>query len=1067
MNRRRIRGLSLLLLTAACSFSQTPTGTISGQVRDPSGAVIAGAPIVATAGETGIAHKTQSDANGNYLLPLLPIGSYSLTVQAPGFQSVRRSGLILAVDQKMLVDFSLQIGSVSDVLRVEADSAQLSPEQASVGTVVDQQKLTELPLNSRSFYSLSFLVPGVVPPATNSYLGYRGGFNVAGAPENANNFVLDGFDNNNEQIGAPAFRPSIDAIQEFKVLTGLYSAEYGRNAGGQVVVTGKAGTNTFHGLLYEYLRNQVFDAKNYFTPPGYTPNFKRNQFGGTVGGPIKKDKTFFFFNYEGLRIHQQLSSLTTVPAPAMLTGDFSSILPATQLKDPFTGAAIPGNRLNSIAQWNTQASVIGRALAAYFPAPTSPTAAGIRPLNNYNFNALRTESANQYGLRLDHNFSPADSLYAEANYYKDPSVEPSNTLCGSRTIPGFGCNSELTFALFGISETHIFSPALLNNVRISYNRYEQVRIQQDATIDFVGTYNIPNVFKGAASGNLGLPQTSVTGFSTLGGPPNNPQDLVNNEFQWADQLLWTKGKHNLKFGVDIRRNQENVLSILTGRGSLSFTASTSAPTTGYALADLLLGLPTSTSNNPFAPKIYVRTSAFNGYVQDDWKIARRLTFNLGLRWELNTPFQARQNQQSSFSPASGQVIQAGQTGGDPNLIQYDFTKFLPRAGFAYSISDKTVFRGGYGIYANAATSFAGIGNLFYNAPMRNPQTFNSSTAAPLQLSNPFPANVSGGTNAPYGIDHDFSTAYIQQYGLGLQRQVTANLMVDVSYFGSKGTHLPNQININQPPAQSAVTATAAVNALRPFPAFGNIIWYQSQGYSNFNSLQAKIEKRYSSGLNLLVSYTYGKSLDDTPGFNGSNSSNAQPQNSRNLRAEYGPSDFDIRQRVAISAVYQLPFGRGKQLLTRGIGSALAGGWQLSSIFSANAGRPFTVYYSTNVSNTFNLRDRPNIVGDANAGPRSPTQWFNASAISTPPAGSFGNEGRNALTGPRYFNWDATLAREFKLRDRFLIKFRAEFFNVLNHPNFDLPGTTVSGAGYNTLVSAQDPRQLQLALRASF
>ena len=1059
--------LTFASATLPCAIAQTPTGTISGQVRDPSAAVMAAARVIATATETGTTRTTLTNADGDYQLPLLPIGTYRIRVEAQGFESIERSGLTLAVDQHMELNFTLQVGSVTNTVTVTGDSPQLQTEQGSIGTVLDRQKVVELPLNTRTFYSLAYMVPGVVPPANNSYDGWRGGFNVAGASETSNNFTLDGFDNNNEQLGNPSFRPSVDAIAEFKVLTGVYSAEYGRDAGGQIIVTGKSGSNQFHGLAFEYFRNQILDAKNYFAPAGPSPAYKRNQFGGTLGGPIVRNKTFFFFNYEGLRLHQQLAVLTTVPTPAMLAGNFSSILPGTQLKDPFTGIPIPNNQLSSIAQWNTRAATIGRALAAYYPAPTFTTPNGSKPSNNYLFNALATDGANQEGLRIDHYFSQRDFLYATSNYYNDPSVLPYNTLCASRTIPGFGCYSTQSNDLSGISETHTFSPTLVNDIRFSYNLYHTTRLQQDAGINFIGTYNIPNVFLGSAVNNNGLPSTTVTGYAALGGPTNNPQDIKNNEFQIADQVIWTKNAHSLKFGVDARRNRQNVLSILTGRGSFSFTASSGTPTTGYPLADLLSGLPTTTSNNPYAPKIYVFAGEIDSFVQDDWKISSNLTINIGLRWELNTPFTAQDDQQSSFSPADGKVVQAGTGRYGANLVQYNYKLFEPRVGFAYKLGQKTVLRGGYGIYGNAPTSFAGIGNLFYNPPMRNPQTFNSSTASPLDLSNPFPTGISGGTSAPYGIDYPFKAAYVQQYGFGVQRQLTTNMLLDVSYFGSKGTHLPDEINLNQPPAQSAITSTAGVNALRPFPAFGNIVWYQSAGISNFNSLQAKFEKRFSQGVNLLASYTYGKSLDNSPGFNGSNASNALPQNSFNLRSEYGPSDFDNRHRMSVSGVYQLPFGKEGKWLRTGVGAWIAGGWQFSEIFSYVSARPFTIYYSSNVSNTLNLHDRPNIIGDLNAGPRTATQWFNAAAISTPPTGTFGNEGRNAVQGPNYVDLDATLSRDFRIAERYSLRFRAEYFNIMNHPNFDLPGTTIAGSGFNTIPTAEDPRQLQLALRFSF
>jgi hypothetical protein len=594
----------------------------------------------------------------------------------------------------------------------------------------------------------------------------------------------------------------------------------------------------------------------------------------------------------------------------------------------------------------------------------------------------------------------------------------------------------------------------------------------DSDIDFVGTYNIPNVFSTKLSNNYGVPQAAVSGFATLGGPSNNPQDLVNHEYQVANQLIWTHGTHATKFGIDIRRNQENILSILTGRGAFTFTASsTSGPTTGNALADLLLGLPTTSSNNPYAPHIYVRTSAFNGYVQDDWKVMPQMSINLGLRWELNTPFTALNNQQSTFSPSKVTVIQAGTEGYGSNLIQYDYSKFQPRVGFSYSLDSKTVLRGGYGIYANATASFAGIGNLFYNKPMRDPQTFNTSgtksgsnyliSSATLQMVNPFPTTLSGSSSAPYGIDYNFLNPYVQQFGLGAQHQVTDNILLDVSYFGSTGRHLPNQININQPTTGGGT---------RPYASYSksNIVWYESTASSSFNSLQAKLEKRYTRGNSVIVSYMYGKSLDNSPGFNGSNASNAQPQNSYNLADEYGSSDFDMRHRIVASGLYALPFGRNGFWLKSGLGGKIAGGWQVSGIYSVNTGRRFTLYYSTNVSNTGNYHDRPNLIGDVNAGKKAVSSWFNTSALSTPTTGTFGNMRRNSVAAPGLQNMDMTIVRNFNITERMPLQFRAEFFNLANHPNFDMPGSTINGTNYNQIYqTASDQREVQLALRLLF
>lgn len=1062
---------ALCLLTIAAGTqlrAQSPTGSISGVIKDSTGAAVNGAAVQAVKVDTQTPYSSVSTGDGNYALPSLPIGQYTLRVTATGFKSDERTGLTLVVDQHAAIDFSLQLGALSETVSVNADTNQTDTETHSVGTVVDEQKLEQLPLNSRTFVSLAYIVPGVYPPVVGSSLGFRGGFNVAGASESSNNFSLDGFDNNNDQQNIPSYRPSVDAIAEFKILTGLYAAEYGRNQGGQVIVTGKSGTNAFHGSLFEYIRNQLFDARNTFATSGSKPGYKRNQFGGSLGGAIRKDKAFFFFSYEGLRVREQVIALATLPNPTWAsTGDLSSLLPLVQLKNPFVAGSpiIPNNNLALLPQWSAKASTVGRALASYYPTPTRTTANGAAPLNNYDFYGPRQESANQYALRIDQTFSPRDSAYAEYNYYNDQSTEPSNSLCGARVLPGFGCYSGLPLGLFGLSETHIFTPRMLNTVRVAYNRYEQSRLQQDGNIDFVGQNGLTNVFSQALSTNLGVPATSVTSYATIGGPNNIPQDFVNNTYELADQVILSRSAHTFKFGMDLRRVQQNSLSIQNGRGVFTFTAASSAPTTGYAFADLLLGYPTSTSNNPLGPKIYVRTTGFYGYAQDDWKLNSRLTLNLGIRWELNTPFTSANDQLSNFDPAfyntpSHGLVVADTNGNGRNIIRYDFSKFLPRVGFAFAVDPKTVLRGGYGINAGTLPTFSPIGNLYYNPPMRNPQTFQSTAvvATALTLANPFPTSTVAGTATVTAINPNFLTSYIQQFGLGLQRQLTPNTLLDVSYFGSKGTHLLTQTNINQPPPSTLATS-ALVNATRPFPIYGNITEYLSSAASSFNSLQVKLDQRLSHGVNALVSYTYSKSLD--------NALSANPQNASDLSTEYGPSDFDARHRFVLSGFYRLPWGHDGMWLKSGIGSAIAGGWQLATIFSTQTGHQLTPVYGGNISNTFNTRDRPNVIADPNNGPKTRQLWFNKAAFVAPAKGVFGNAGRNDILSPPYTDFDVTLSRSFPLPREASLQFRAEFFNVANHPNLDQPNTTADSAAFGSISTAEAPRQMQFALRVHF
>ncbi len=900
----------LPLARAAFFFSlnliaQGPTASVTGDVRDPTGAVVAGAKVTALHTATGVSRSTLSDTSGGFVIPALPPGSYEFSAESSGFKRELRSGVVLQVDQQTRLDFQLQLGASSDVVNVEAGAPVTETESASTGEVIDNKKVVELPLNGRQFYSLALLAPGAYQPAENSTVGYRGGFNVAGANETNNNFSVNGIDNNDSGINGPTFLPSIDSIQEFKLLTGIFPAEYGHSSGSQVIIVTKSGTNQLHGSAFEFVRNQLFDAANYFTAAGQQPAYKRNQFGGTAGGPIRRNRTFFFYSYEGLRLRQQIASLATVPLTAMANGDFSSLLSLTKpvtLKDPLTGAVFPGNIIPA-----SRISALGRAILAYYPAPTLPTAAGQLPSANYYFNETRSETMNENSLKIDHTFSPSDSFYANYNRYNDPSFEPQNTLCGSSTLPGFGCNAGLTTQLGALDETHIFSPVMINEFRAGVNRLVQPRVQQDNSATFPG---LPGAFLGFLSNNNGVPRTTVTGYSTLGGATNLPSERDDTTYQLVNTLSWTKGKHALRFGVEWRKFLSTNLQTSSGRGTLTFTGSAPGPTSGYPLADLLLGTPTTSSRNPYSPWFYERLTSVSAFAMDDFRLTPYLTLNIGLRWEYNGTISEKYGRMSSFDPtvSGGGLRVENQNGLGNTLYNPDYKNFAPRFGFAWQPfhQSSTVVRGGYGIFYNQTTTLNGIYTLATNAPFRNPQTFTATAANPILLDlNAFPAALSANANTAVGINPVFPTAYAQQWSFDVERQLGQNLLLDVAYRGSKGTHLPLLYDPNQP-------APGTGNAGRPYQNFGNITYYQDNGNSSFNSLQAKLDKRLSAGLSFLVSYTYGKSIDEGSGSaSGSDASGSTPQNSRNqLSGERGRSDFDVRHRLVLSPIWNLPFGTG-------------------------------------------------------------------------------------------------------------------------------------------------------------
>jgi hypothetical protein len=1049
------------LLFASLLRAQTPTATLTGIVKDQSGGTIITAKVSVKNTGTNVTRDVLTNKDGAYTIPLLDIGEYEVSVEATGFKKEVKTGITLQVGEVARVDFPMTLGQVSETVQVTAEAPMTETETASVGTVVDNRHVVDIPVNGRQFYSLAALVPGVTPPVQNSTLSFRGGFNVAGASEVANNFTLNGFNNNNQDVSAPSFRPSLDVIQEFKVLTGVYAAEFGYGSGGQVQVTTKSGANQFHGSAYEYIRNAAVDARNFFLAPNLaTPPFKRNQFGVTVGGPVIKDKTFFFAGYEGFRLRQDINSLATVPLTPFLSGDFSSL--KTPVYQPGTKTQYPGNVIPA-----SQIDPAGRALLSYFPSPTSPTAPGAAPSNNYLFSEIRKETMDEGSLRIDHTFTEKDTLRLTGNFFDDPAFEPSNTLCGARLVPGFGCTTNQKSQLYGITETHVFSPAIVNEARVGYSLLNQPRIMQDEGIPFAQTYNLPTYPGGKDNG--GVPATTITSYTTIGNATNLPQNRWDSTYILGDSVVWSHGQHTFKFGADASQFRSSQYYVQYGVGSFTFASGgTTYPTSGYALADVLLGRPSQTQRVPNYPnKWYQRTTSLGLFAQDDFKVTSRFTVNYGLRWELYTPTTEKYNQESSFSPATGGIIVAGQNGIGSDLWTTRYRNFAPRLGFSWQpFGDaKTVIHAGAGIFYNAPTSGNGILAMFYNPPIRTPQTFTSTTQSPLVgLANSFPTANAGTSSSPFGIARNFSMATIDEWSFNIQRELAPSLTLDITYFGSKGSHLPLNRNINQP----RPSGVSGVTLARPYPSYSNILFAESVGNSVYNSLQAKLSKRYSAGLSLLATFTWGRSIDDGNGIATSTlASNTTPQDSLSQAAERGRSDFDVKYRFVFSPVYELPFGKGKSFVQSGLWSYLIGGWQVSALLSAQTGNPLTPYYAADISGTQNNHDRPNVVGDPNNGPKTPQQWFNVSAFTAPAFGAFGNAGRNIINGPGLVNLDASVVRNFKIKERFGIQFRAQAYNALNHTNFNFPSATMDSSARGTIVSALDPRTLEAALRFVF
>jgi len=1110
---RLILAVILFMTPLGVAHGQDTNASISGLVTDTQGAALGTASVVILNTATGFTRTINANSGGHYDIPNLIPGPYSLDVSAPGFSHKKITGLTLTVSQNAAQDVQLALGENNETISVEANQVMTQTESSETGTLIDNKKVVELPLANRQFYSLALLSPGAVPSGQSSTLGFRGGFNVSGAPESTNLFTYNNVYNSSIGTQQPAYRPSVETIQEFKLLTGVYGAQYGKYSGAQIVVLEKSGTNKFHGSIYEFIRNEVANAKPYFNAAGARkPAFRQNTFGATIGGPIIKDKTFFFGGYEGQRVNSQVTQRSTVPSSSMLGGIFPG---TTTLYNPYTGAALTKSAdgtydLSQIPQWSGTAANLGRAFANYYPSsnPSAPglvsTPATAYPSSNYTYSAIQVEKMDEFTIRLDHTISPSDTLTGSYNEFHDPTYQPSNILCGNAAVPYGGCDFNQIVHLITLQESHVFSASLLNSFTFGYNRFQMPRLPEDRRLTNVPV--LPGAFANPTPENTGLPNLATSGYATLGGPTNIPQNQWLNQYEALDSVNWSKGAHSFTFGIDTYLAITTEVFTQNGRGAATFNSAsirganpcsgTGATqrcygTTGNALSDLLLGIPYTTTRNPIAPNTHMGSYSFYGYAVDDWKIRPNLTLNLGLRYENNAPAYDSKDVISRYQPSTG-LIQLGNGVAfptDPALVplvdpsgnkfkylyNFDNNNFAPRIGFAWQPyhKDSTVIKGGYGIFYNGPIQFNQYISAMTQVPVRTPQTFTAVAVTPgnvsINLATPFTG--SQGFYTAFGAEPQQRTPYIQNWSFGFQQQMSDSIVLDLSYVGSSGTKLPYARNINAVPI--SVPFASRAQATRPDAKFGNLTYAYDTNSSNFHSLQASLRKNLKHGTSFLMAYTWAKSIDQSGGTASGSNSSGVPQNPYNPAAERGLSDFDVRQRIVFSPVLELPFGKDKMFLNHGLGSVLLGGFQLSGIFAYQTGRPFTIVDSnTNRTRTFGAGDRPNIVvgQNPNAGPKTVGQWFNTAAFVDPTDGSFGNAGRNIVTGPDNLQVDLTLARQFPIHERFSGQLRIESFNLPNHANLFNPYSAATQFGSSTfgqITNAYDPRQLQAALRILF
>ncbi|MFY9609681.1 MAG: TonB-dependent receptor [Blastocatellia bacterium] len=1051
--------LCLTLVPAEFSaYGQTHRGSIRGTLEDSSRTALSSAGIRLVQTETNESRMIRSGDRGEFAVSALPPGSYRIEVEQTGFKKYSRL-VTLQVNQELRLDITLEIGPINEELFVTAPETTLRKDSQTIGSVIENRQITGLPLDGRNFLELTLLLPGTAPAAQGSASSVRGdlAFNVNGAREDANSFLLDGVYNFDPKLNSVGVNPPVDAIREFELLTSSYDASFGRNAGGQVNVVLKSGSNSFHGAGYEFFRNRALDARNFFAPSDQkAPQYQRNQFGFALGGPVVKNRTFFFADYEGTRAREGVTRIANVPTLAERNGDFSQSLFGAPI-NPFTQQPFPGNKIPDLF-----INPIGKAIAALYPAPNRNV-----PFENFVSSPTQRDRNDRFDARLNHSITRSSELTVRYSFADRDLFEP---FTGSTfpAIPGFGDNVPRTGQNFMVSETHIFSPALVNEARFAFSRVAASVVQENFGTSINQQVGLPELSTNPR--DFGLSFITISGFSPLGDEFNNPQQSVTNMFQVLDGVSYASGKHLLKVGFDFRAIQQNAFRDVQSRGFLTF--SSQVPITGNALADLLLGLPAVTGGARLDNPQHLRTESYGFYFNDSFRIRPNLTLSAGLRYEYNSPAVDAFDRANLFDSASQSLVPVGTNGMPRSGYEADKNNWAPRMGLAWTLGSKgdTVLRGGYGVYYDQS-SLAPSEGLYFNSPFFDFNLFFSLPGLPLTLNDPFPDFFPFPLpKSAFGFQRDLRTPYLQHWNLSFQQELGKSRVLEVAYVGSKGTKLITARDINQP-RPSPVSPN-----LRPNPSFDDITFEESSANSHYNSLQVRFQQRLDFGLTLLSSYTWSKSIDNASSFFSSAGDPNFPQDSLNTAGERGRSNFDVRHRLSVSYGYDLPFGKGRAFVAGdGVLPAILTCWQTFGIVTLQSGRPFTIALLSDIdrSNTgrstlgFGANDRPNVVGSAEVSSPTPDGWFNTSAFAFPPFGSFGDAGRNILDGPGYATFNASLMKTTRLMEGLDLQFRAESFNLFNHPNFNLPDNFLGSPTFGRILSAGSPRHIQFGVKLLF
>jgi hypothetical protein len=1074
----------LVALFSAVLLAQSTPSTMTGLVKDSSGAIVPGAKVQAVNVSSGVAIVALTNTSGLYHTPSLVPGPYRLEVEAAGFQKLVRSGLVVQIGQTLQVDATLQLGSVQETVNVTSASPVLETQSSSVTQLVEKEMVQGMPMPNRTSTALLALIPGA---AVQNVTGDIPIFSVSGGRTRNQQFTLDG-GNHTNTVGLAVNQSQVplpmDAMQEFRVVANSYSAEYGQSQSGVITLATRSGTNRFHGGLFEYMRNEAFDARNFFAAT--RPKFRQHQFGGLLGGPIRKDRTHFFFTYERTQQVTGATVVQTLPTALQRQGNFSQTLDArglvipiydpttTQgnLRQPFAGNIIPAARLDPVSL----------KLSTAWPAPNQ--AGTITGANNFSLNSRPFTNRDIYVGRFDHQFRPADQLMVR--YFLAQSNAGNPGVWGdTRADASASTTDQNTHNILG-TWSHSFRPTVVNEFRFGLVRRDFYNQRYGKDDDFAGQAGLRGVSK------AGFPIVGITGYTGLSGAPFRFSSPLL-DYQIQNAISWFRGKHALKAGVEARLGIFNDDTDTSSSGNFSFTplltALPNVANTGNAFATFLLGEVNGASILRPDP-VRSRSEYWGAYVQDDWRITNTLTVNLGFRWEGTTPRREDQNRFNSFdtraiNPVSGTpgVVTFAGIGNTPRgAWDFDANNYGPRAGLAWRLREKTVIRSGGGvIYGPTVNSIVGTAaSLGFSTNFAINSTQPGFTSA-MRLRDGFPTltrptvdqlGAGFGAVAPGRAPNTAVTFFERsrptpvsyQYNLSVQQELAKAFLVEAGYIGNLSHHLTApDLSINQVPFEKLGPGDA--QSKRPFPQFSNVsVINPPLGNSAYHAGFVKIERRFHSGLTLLSHYTFSRFLDDVESFSEIGDAGSY-MDYYNRRLDRGLSGSDVRHRAVMSLVYALPEWKQHRVLSR-----VAGGWKTGVIATYQAGSPFSVFNSVNLTNAFSSGAlRPDLVGAPNldAGARTLARWFNTDAFRAPAPYRFGTAGRSILTGPATTNIDASLIKSFPIHESWRFEVRAEFFNLANHANFNLPGHSLGAPGFGVINSAKAGRSGQFALRLEF